>query len=257
MTYYLTLLGVLFFYMTFWFIVSLIKKRNDVADIAWGIGFVFLAWSSFFIVGEGGSRALLVNLLVTIWGIRLASHIWMRNKNKAEDYRYKKWREEWGRWFYLRSYFQVYIFQGIMLFAIISPVLIINKYGGDNLNLLHFIGVFIWITGFFFEVVGDAQLNNFIKDSKNKGELMQEGLWKYTRHPNYFGEVILWWGLWLIALSAPNSFFTIIGPLTITVLILKVSGIPMLEKKMSKHPDFKKYKKRVSPFFPLPPKKEN
>ena len=110
----------------------------------------------------------------------------------------------------------------------------------------------VWILGFVFESVGDAQLARFIKDPANKGKLMQGGLWRYTRHPNYFGEVTMWWGIWLLALSTPYGFFSIIGPITITFLILKVSGIPMLEKKMEENPEFAEYKRRVSVFIPMP-----
>lgn len=250
MSYFLTLILILFVYMSLWFVVSLIKKRNDVADVAWGLGFVLMTWVSFFISIDSGVRGLLVGLLVSIWGLRLAWHIHARNKGKAEDYRYLAWRKEWGKWFYPRSYLQVYLLQGMFLFLIVIPVLLINKHAGSGLGLLDFIGVAVWLLGFYFEAVGDAQLARFIKDPVNKGKLMQSGLWAYTRHPNYFGEVTQWWGIWLIALSVPNGLFAIIGPLTITLLILKVSGIPMLEKKMAEHPDFADYKKRVSVFIP-------
>ena len=239
--------------MSVWFVLSLIKKRNDVADTAWGLGFVLLAWVSFYLGQAQGARGLLVGLLVSIWGIRLAWHIHRRNKGKTEDYRYAKWREEWGKWFYLRSYGQVYLLQGALLFLIVLPILFINTSAGQDLGVLDFVGLAVWILGFVFESVGDAQLARFIKDPTNKGKLMQSGLWRYTRHPNYFGEVLMWWGLWIIALSVPNGLYGIIGPLTITFLILKVSGIPMLEKKMEENPEFAEYKKHTSIFFPLPP----
>jgi steroid 5-alpha reductase family enzyme len=241
--------------MNFWFVLSLIKKRNDVADVAWGLGFVFITWASFFISGTYGVRGLLVGILVSLWGLRLAIHIHKRNKGKVEDYRYLAWRKEWGRWFFIRSYFQVYILQGALLFLVVLPVLLINKNSVSAFGFLDIIGVAIWLFGFYFEAVGDAQLARFIKNSENKGKLMQSGLWAYTRHPNYFGEVTQWWGLWIVALSAPNGLFGIVGPLTITFLILKVSGIPMLEKKMALNPEFDNYQKRVSIFFPLPPRK--
>jgi len=254
MNYFVTLALILFLYMSLWFVLSLVKKRNDVADVAWGLGFVLLVWVSFFGGGVESSRGILVGLLVSIWGIRLAWHIHARNKGRAEDYRYAKWREEWGKWFYLRSYMQVYLLQGILLFLIVLPILLINKSISTGLNYLDFIGVAVWLVGFIFESVGDAQLARFIKDKNNKGKLMQSGLWRYTRHPNYFGEVTMWWGIGIIALSVPNGIYGIIGPLTITFLILKVSGIPMLEKKMEENTEFVEYKKRTSIFFPLPPK---
>jgi steroid 5-alpha reductase family enzyme len=240
--------------MSLWFVVSLLRKRNDVADVAWGIGFVLLAWTGYFLSGDSGMRGLLVCILVSLWGVRLAWHIHTRNQGRAEDYRYLAWRKEWGKWFYLRSYFQVYILQGVFLFLIVFPVLLITTSGGPAFGFFDMFGVAVWLGGFYFETVGDAQLARFIKNPANKGKLMQGGLWAYTRHPNYFGEVTAWWGLWFIALSVPHGLFGIIGPITITFLILKVSGIPMLEKKMGAHPDFAEYKRRVSGFIPLPPR---
>lgn len=257
MNYYVTLILVLFVYMSLWFVVSLIEKRNDVADVAWGLGFVLMTWTSYLLSDDSDTRGFLVGILVSIWGLRLAWHIHARNKGKAEDYRYLGWRKEWGKWFYIRSYVQVYLLQGMFLFLIILPVLLINKSAGAELGLLDIVGVIVWLFGFYFEAVGDAQLARFIKNPLNKGKLMQGGLWAYTRHPNYFGEVTQWWGLWLVALSVPNGWFGIIGPITITFLILKVSGIPMLEKKMAENPEFAEYKKRVSIFIPYLCRKSN
>lgn len=254
MSYHMALISLLFAYMSLWFAVSLIKRRNDVADVAWGLGFVLMAWASFFLSSGSGTRGLVVGALVSIWGLRLAWHIHERNKGKAEDYRYLAWRKDWGRWFYVRSYFQVYLLQGLFLFLIVSPVLLVNKNAGADIGLLDFLGVAVWLFGFYFEAVGDAQLTRFIKNPKNRGRLMQSGLWAYTRHPNYFGEVTQWWGIWLIALSVPGGWLGIIGPMTITFLILKVSGIPMLEKKMEENQDFAEYKRKTSVFIPLPRK---
>ncbi len=255
MTYVIVLGVLLFAYMSFWFLLSVLKKRNDVADVAWGLGFVLIAWVSFFLSDSEGVRGILVNALVTVWGVRLAWHIHQRNKGKTEDYRYQAWRKEWGKWFYPRSFLQVYILQGILLFLIVLPVVLINKSAGGALGLLDLMGVGLWLFGFYFESVGDAQLARFIKDPANKGKLMQNGLWAYTRHPNYFGEVTQWWGIGLIALSVPYGLVGIIGPITISILILKVSGIPLLEKKMAENPAFAEYKRRVSMFVPLPPKR--
>lgn len=251
MKYYLILMAILFAYMNLWFVVSLIKKRNDVADIAWGFGFVLLTWVSFFLGDDSGIRGLLIGVLVSIWGFRLAWHIHLRNKGKGEDYRYVAWRGEWGEWFYVRSYLQVYLLQGALLFLTVMPVLLVNMDTGPGLGWLDGLGVVVWLFGFFFEAVSDAQLARFIKDPANKGKIMQTGLWAYTRHPNYFGEVTLWWGIWLIAISAPQGWLGIIGPLTITFLIIKVSGIPMLERKMIEHPEFAQYKRKVSAFIPM------
>jgi steroid 5-alpha reductase family enzyme len=252
MNYYLTNAIVLFVYMTLWFVISVIQKRNDVADVAWGLGFVLLAWVSYGLAGIFSLQSTVVSILVSIWGIRLAWHIYTRNRGRDEDYRYLSWRKEWGKWFFIRSFFQVYLLQGLLLFCIIQPVLFIHRYVGGGFGFWSSVGILVWCIGFFFESVGDAQLAGFIRNPANKGKIMQGGLWQYTRHPNYFGEVTQWWGIFIMACSVPYGFITIIGPITITVLIICVSGIPLLEKKYSGRSDFEAYKKRTSIFFPLP-----
>jgi len=255
MNYYLTLAIILFGYCNFWFVISLIKKRNDVADVAWGLGFVVLAWASFLLTDQPTLQGGIVNMLVTLWGTRLAWHIGSRHRGKPEDSRYHAWRTEWGKWFFIRSYAQVFFLQGFLMYLIALPILIINQHPAVTLTIWDGIGVAVFGFGFLFEMVSDAQLARFIRNPQNKGKLMQSGLWRYSRHPNYFGEVTLWWGIWLIALGVTNGFFGIVGPLTITVLILFVSGIPLLEKKYAGRTDFEIYKKQTSIFLPLPPKR--
>jgi steroid 5-alpha reductase family enzyme len=248
--------GAVLLYMTGWFIAAQVRGRNDIADVAWGVGFILVAAVS---LGTGGlytSRGLLVSGLVLVWGVRLALHIHARNRGKGEDPRYRKWREEWGKWFVLRTFLQVFMLQGILLLLVAVPIVFANTSAAAPLGWLDLIGLSVWLTGFCFEAVGDWQLLKFIRDPENKGRLMTGGLWRYTRHPNYFGEVTLWWGIWLMTLSLPGSWITIIGPLTITILILKVSGIPMLEKPYEERADFKEYKRRTSALFPMPPKGE-
>lgn len=252
MNYYFILAITLLCYMSFWFAISVIKKRNDVADIAWGLGFVLMAWLSFCLTGYS-FKAFLVNSLVTVWGLRLAWHIYHRNRNKPEDSRYLEWRKTWSN-FYLRSFLQVFFLQGIFIFMISLPVIFINHSISQGFSIFETIGILVWGVGFYLESTGDRQLKEFISDPENKGKLMDKGLWRYSRHPNYFGEVTQWWGIFIVAVSIPGSLFTIIGPLTITILILFVSGIPLLEKKYSGRPDFEEYKKRTSIFIPLPPR---
>ena len=184
-------------------------------------------------------------MLISVWGIRLAWHIHTRNKGKGEDYRYLAWRNQWGKWFLLRSYFQVFVLQGIFLYIIILPVLFINKSEDTPIIWLDILGMLIWMIGFYFEAVGDAQLIRFKNNPNNKGKLLQEGLWSLTRHPNYFGEVVQWWGIGVVALAIQDGWMGLIGPITISFLILKVSGIPMLEKNMESHPDFENYKNKA------------
>jgi steroid 5-alpha reductase family enzyme len=247
--------GIVLAYMTGWFLFALAKGRNDVADTAWGIGFIVAAASSFFLYGAHIDRALVVLVLITIWGSRLAYHIHRRNRNRTEDPRYKAWRDAWGSWFYVRSYLQVFLLQGALLLLIVSPALIMGAYRGTTvLTIFDILGLLIWIKGFAFESIGDAQLRKFIADPANKGKIMDRGLWKYTRHPNYFGEVLQWWGIFVIGLSVPNGIWGIIGPLTITFLILKVSGVPLLEKAFAGKPGFEEYKRKTSVFIPWFPK---
>lgn len=252
MNFYLVLAASLLIYMSSWFAISIFKQRNDVADIAWGLGFVLISWLSFSL-SDFSFKAFLVNCLVTIWGMRLSWHIYHRNKNKPEDYRYLSWRKTW-KFFYVRSFLQIYLLQGLFLFLILLPVLFINYSASKNFGALEIFGFLIWSLGYYFESTGDRQLQEFISLPRNKGKIMNQGLWRYTRHPNYFGEVTQWWGLFVVALSIPGSFFSIIGPITITLLILYVSGVPLLEKKYEGRADYEEYKRQTSMFIPLPPK---
>lgn len=245
--------ALIFGYMTLWFFFSLIKKRNDVADIAWGLGFVVICLFRVLTQPLLPISALVYSLVV-VWGLRLAVHIAQRSKGKEEDFRYQKWRKEWGRFFLLRSYLQVYLLQGFFMLLISLPILIVGFAKMQHLNVFSIIGLIMWLIGFAFEAIGDYQLSVFLKHRKNKADIMQTGLWKYTRHPNYFGEVLIWWGIFIITLPLQNGFWGIISPLTITFLLLYVSGIPMLEAKYKDDAQFQEYKRRTSAFFPQIPK---
>jgi steroid 5-alpha reductase family enzyme len=248
---YITLATILLIYVIIAFAIAVVRKRNDIADVAWGLGFILVSWSSYFL-GDGNARALLVNTLVTVWGLRLAWHIASRNSGPLEDFRYAKWRREWKH-FYTRSFFQIFLLQGTFLFITVWPVVFININSPISFRWLDVAGVLIWVIGFYFEVVGDFQLMKFKKNSDNKNKIMSTGLWKFTRHPNYFGEALQWWGIFLLAISFPGGWMTVIGPLTITYLLRYVSGVPMLEKKYAGNPAFEAYKKKTSIFFPRSP----
>ena len=238
-----------------WFLVALRLRRNDVADVAWGIDFVVLALVGQFAAAGISSRGMIVLALVTIWGLRLSFHIGLRNKGRAEDPRYRKWREEWGSHATVRAYFQVFLLQGFLSVAVLIPVTHILAHRSPDLTWLDALGASVWLIGFLFEAIGDFQLLRFKKNPGNRGRVIASGLWKHTRHPNYFGEVTLWWGVWLIAGAAPGGWNTVLGPATITLLILFVSGIPLLEKKYEGNPEFQEYRRRTSAFFPLPPRR--
>ena len=244
---------IIFIYANIWFAISVYKKRNDVADIAWGIGYIIIC-VFLFITYPVSSVKRILYALVTLWGLRLSLHIYLRNKNKSEDFRYKVWRDEWGKSFYIRSYLQVFLLQGFFLLLIISPVIHAAIELPVKWSVFTWVGLCLWLAGFYFQAMSDWQLASFKSNQKNKGLIIQTGLWKYSRHPNYFGELLMWWGIFIITIPFANSFYFIIGPLTITLLLVFVSGIPMLEKKYKGNPAFEDYKKRTSVLIPMPPK---
>lgn len=237
-------------------VVSYYLKDSSLADVAWGLFFANVALDLLLQVHHRTPVQYLVSVLVIIWGFRLAVHIGNRRFGKPEDYRYAAWRKQWGKNFELRSYFQNFLMQGVLA-LIISASTIVAAHATAANGRLHpwqFIGVGIWLVGFVFEAIGDWQLSQFVKNRKNSDAIMQSGLWRYTRHPNYFGEVTQWWGIWIIIFCLPYGWFALISPLTITTLILFVSGIPLLERKYKKNKQFQAYAQRTSAFFPLRPK---
>ena len=245
-----------FLYMIIIFTIAQIKKDNSIVDIAWGPGFILVSILTFYINQKFIFRQILVCALVVIWGTRLAVHIAVRNRERGEDYRYAKWRKDWGKWFFLRSFFQIFMLQGVILLVIVYPIVLINHASGSGIRILDIIGALVWLTGFSFEAIGDYQLLKFKNQPENKGKIITHGLWKYTRHPNYFGETLIWWGIFLIALSVRNGWTAVLSPLLITFLLLRVSGITMLEKKYTGNKYFEEYARKTSPFIPWFPKKK-
>ena len=241
-------------YVSGWFLIALYKKRNDVADIAWGIGYIIIC-GYLFIATERWPLLLVLYALILIWGLRLSIHIYNRNKNKKEDYRYQAWRNEWGKNFLWRSYLQVFILQGFILLIIISPVINAAAAAPVNWSIFSWLGIGCWIVGFYFQAIGDHQLAVFVKQKK-PGEIIQTGLWKFSRHPNYFGEIMMWWGIFIITIPIQHSIYFLISPVTITLLLVYVSGIPLLEKKYKGNAAFDEYKKRTSMLIPMPPRKQ-
>ncbi len=245
-----------FIYMTSLYFLSLILKDSSIADIGWGIGFVIIAVIGLITNENPETLNYLITLLVSLWGIRLSAHIFLRNRGKAEDWRYKKWRDDWGRTFLVRSYLQIFILQGIFMLMISLPIIFVHSQNDLNINIFSVLGTLVWVIGFIFETIGDYQLSQFKSKPTNKGKIMTQGLWQYTRHPNYFGEVTQWWGIFIVVVVYQWGFMTMISPITITFLILGISGIPMLEKKYRGNKEFEEYKKRTSAFFPWLPKKK-
>jgi len=254
MNVFLLAASVLFVFMTMLFVLAMYLKDNSIVDIAYGLAFVLICWAAFLGYGGGHPRQLLVLALVSLWGVRLAVHILLRKVGEGEDFRYRQWREEWGGTFVWRSFLQIFMLQGAVIFVVALPILLVIKNPGTSLGLIDVLGSLLWLFGFIFEAVGDWQLLQFKKNPENHGHIIQSGLWSLTRHPNYFGEATLWWGLFLIALQVPYGALAIISPVLIDFLLLKVSGLPMLEAKYLGNTEFEAYKQRTNTFFPWFPK---
>ncbi|MBW1782826.1 MAG: DUF1295 domain-containing protein [Deltaproteobacteria bacterium] len=236
--------------------VSVLIKNAGVADMFWGLGFVLIAWMTVIIGNGYPSRAILLAVLTSMWGLRLAIHIWSRNKGEPEDRRYRTLRNKGGQHFWYSSVYKIFWLQGILLWVISLTV----QAGGASAapakwTWLDGLGLFLWMVGFVFEATADWQLTQFKVDPLNKGKVMNRGLWKYSRHPNYFGESLIWWGIFVIVVSSPAHWWTIISPATITFLLLRVSGVRLLEKTIQeRRPEYASYVRNTSAFFPWFPK---
>ena len=249
-------------FITFIFTLARYKNRFDLIDPAWGLVFISIAATSY--LGQDKiefvSVQTLVFALVIIWGIRLFYHLYSRwTHKKEEDHRYAELRRNYSKsrlGLMVNMYIKVYLFQAVLAIIIMLPVVSAMVVTPQNLSILTFVGGVIWLIGFLFEAIGDGQLAAFTRTSSKKGKLMTEGLWKYTRHPNYFGEVTQWWGIFIIVAGfLPNWWIAIIGPLTITIVIVFFTGVPMTEKHFEGRSGWAAYKRRTSKFLPLPPKK--
>lgn len=236
-------------YMSAWFLLAVQLKRRDVVDSAWGIGFILVAWVAFSLRNNESVFSTIALLLVALWGLRLFTHIYLRNRNKKEDYRYQQLGELVSARFWLRTFFSIFMLQGLLMLMISLPVFAVMQATNEPITGIAILGASVWLFGILFEAIADFQLQQFLK-AKKKG-IMQSGLWRYSRHPNYFGEVTAWWGAAIMALAF-HEWWGILGAWTITVLILKISGIPLLEKRYANDTAYQKYALQTSKFIPLP-----
>jgi steroid 5-alpha reductase family enzyme len=253
---YIAVLATLFLYFIVWFLIVSYKKNYGLIDIAWGGGFVLTAVVSYLFSPQITIQNTLILILVLFWGVRLAVHLGRRNWNKTEDYRYTNMRKRWGNNFpKLKAFLTVFMVQYILLFIIALPIIQVNAKANSQFSWWQILGIIIWLIGFVFEFLGDRQLESFKNLPQNKGKLLTSGLWSLTRHPNYFGESVCWWGILLISLTTLSSLWLLISPLLITSLLLFVSGVPILEKKYKNREDFKEYAKITPKFVPFIGKK--
>lgn len=242
------IIAVLIFIHIFFFI-ALVKQNFSVIDAGWGLGFILISLLSYVSNPLNSKNALLLTL-VSIWGLRLSLYIFNRSRGKGEDPRYAKLREEWKPHPNLQAYFKVFLFQGLLMLLVSVPVWVAMRTDEHKITILNWIGLSIWLTGFIFEVWADNYLRWWKAQPQNAGKVCMTGPWSLCRFPNYFGEVLLWYGIYIFSFEA-QTFWTIIGPVTIHFLILKVTGVPPLEEKYLKREDYQEYSKRVPRFIPF------
>ena len=249
-------LAVLALVLTVW-AVSVRIRDASIIDIFWGFGFVVIAWVAFLVTsGSGDDRQRLILFVTTVWGLRLTLHLARRNIGKGEDFRYQAMRRKHGERFAIISLRTVYLTQGVLMLIVALPVMVGSMNSPVRWRPMLFIGAAVWLIGVIFETVGDLQLSGFKRDPANAGRVLRTGLWAWTRHPNYFGDALAWWGIWLIACTHRWGPLTIVGPVAMSVLLRRVSGVPMLEKTMSRRrPDYAAYVASTSAFIPRPPKR--
>lgn len=240
--------------MTFWWLVSLATKDASVADRWWGLGGLLICLVGWQLADGQGPR-FFVLFMVAAWGIRLSAHVYGRSQGKAEDPRYAAWRRKYGQTWWWRSLLQVFLLQGLLLWVVVAPALVtLIQPAGPSFGALDVFGILVFVVGLLIEGAADAQLQVWKNDSRNAGKVMDQGLWRYSRHPNYFGEVLVWWGIWMVA-AAHGAWWTLTSPILITFLLVRVSGVPMLEEQMAKRPGYREYVSRTSSFVPLPPRR--
>jgi steroid 5-alpha reductase family enzyme len=240
--------------------ISLGVGDVSIVDPVWGPAFVLVAVVCLLVgdadTGAGAARRWILVAMTAIWGLRLGGYLLARKLgDREEDRRYAKMREQQGDRFALYSLVVVFLAQGLLVLVVSLPLQVAAE-RSTPLGLSVWIGIALWAVGVFFESVGDEQMRRFKARGDTKGQVMDEGLWRYTRHPNYFGDFCVWWGLWLVALGAGGTWWTVVGPLVMSFLLIKGSGAALLEKDIAeRRPQYADYIRRTSSFIPLPPRR--
>jgi steroid 5-alpha reductase family enzyme len=243
--------------MTAGWLISVAMRNVTLVDSLWGLGFVLIAWLSFAAADGYPPRKWTIALLTTIWGFRLSAYLSWRNWGKGEDPRYGMWRRASGAKFWIVSLFKVFWLQALFLWVIAGVIQYPQFHTAPaRLTIWDALGVMVWTVGFAFETVADGQLARFKSDPHNAGRVMDRGLWRYSRHPNYFGECLIWWGFFLIALPVPGGAWTVISPIMITLVLLKMTGVALTERTIVEHrPAYRDYQRRTSAFIPWIPRR--
>jgi len=245
----------LLLYLHVAFLLAYLFKRNDIVDVAWGPGFLVVAMAGFISAGIHPAGVLIASM-VALWALRLSWHIFNRLLKNPEDGRYQRWRIAWGRYATVRTWAQVFLLQGLLLFMVALPVAVVTADPVSSLlSIPLIVGSIIWLCGFLFETIADWQLSTFLGIPENRNHVLAKGLWRLSCHPNYFGEIVQWWGIGIIALGSPYGIVGFVGPLLITYLILKVSGVPLLEERYKDNQEYQQYKKTSNTILPWPQKR--
>ncbi len=236
-----------------WFFTAVRKRRNDIADVAWGLGFVLLGTVDVLAKGSYTNvRSMIVLALVFIWGARLSIYIGLRSRKGVEDPRYVEMREAWGERWLVNTYLKVFLLQGFLLFIIAQPMLAALRLPPSRLDTIDFIAIAVALFGFVVETVADSQKNKFKSVASNRGKICDVGLWNQSRHPNYFGEIVFWIGISLFSLLDPAALWWVwFSPALLIFLLLKVSGVPLVEKRYAGRSDYDDYKKRTNLLTPI------
>ncbi len=243
--------------MALLWMVSVRLRDVSIVDIAWGAAGALIAVVTFLLTEGALPRRVLITGMTAIWGLRLAYHIGIRKRGKGEDFRYAAMRAEHGDGFVVRSLFSVFLLQALLIWLIAMPVQVAQLAEEPaGLGALDLLGLVVWLVGFGFEAISDRQLRAFLADPANLGKVMDRGLWRYSRHPNYFGDSLIWWGIYLVAAATPWGWVTLFSPLLMTFFLMRVSGVPLLERALAERREgYREYMERTSPFLPMPPKK--
>lgn len=245
----------MFLFMSTIWLIAVKLDNYSIVDIIWGITFIITTTVVLVYTGLYNVVSLTIAALVLIWGLRLSIYLFSRNAGKPEDYRYQDMRKKWGNKVKQTAFVRVFMLQGTVS-LLFSLGIFLGISQSDTILAMWpvYLGVIVWVVGFLFESIGDAQLRAFIQKPENKGKVITTGLWKYTRHPNYFGEATQWFGISIIASAVPFGWISFISPLLLTFFLLKISGVPLLEKKNAKKPGYAEYAAKTSVFVPMPPK---
>ena len=245
----------MFLFMSTIWLIAVKLDNYSIVDIIWGITFIITTIVVLVYTELYNVVSLTIAALVLIWGLRLSIYLFSRNAGKPEDYRYQDMRKKWGNKVKQTAFVRVFMLQGTVS-LLFSLGIFLGISQSDTILAMWpvYLGVIVWVVGFLFESIGDAQLRAFIQKPENKGKVITTGLWKYTRHPNYFGEATQWFGISIIACAVPLGWISFISPLLLTFFLLKISGVPLLEKKNAKKPGYAEYATKTSVFVPMPPK---